>query len=379
MPERTISMSVDLAQRPVVPHIGWRARPLFVLALVVGAAACSRGTGLMQDTGVSTTDNRSLAATQAVVGIPLPTPDSGPTTVSIARSGRIWFTLGGANAIGSMNDDGTDYRQYAIPTPDSAPRIIAAGSDGNMWFSEHSGNKIGRITPEGRITEFDLPTPGSQPRAIALGSDGNIWIGLFAVNKIGRITPSGHMTEFEIPTPDSGPRALAAGPDGNVWFSEFRAGRIGRITPEGRITEFDLPRPNSGPGDMTTGADGNIWFIELSGLMDGLRPDGDRVGRITMDGVVTEFAMPAQSASAINIAVGPDRNIWYTRGATLGRVTPQGDITEFPIAAGPARAIGISAGSDRQPPERIVDRLWFTDPVNNRIAYLVFAPGDLRR
>jgi len=180
------------------------------------------------------------------------------------------------------------------------------------------------------------------------------------------------MTEFEIPTPDSGPRALAAGPDGNVWFSEFKASKIGRITPAGAITEFDLPRPNSGPGDITAGADGAMWFVELSGRMDGLMPDGNRVGRITLEGVVTEYAIPSKGGSPINIAVGPDRNVWYTKGAALGRVTPAGLITEFPIADGPARAVGLSAGSDRQAPARLTNRLWFTDPLNNRIAYLSF-------
>jgi virginiamycin B lyase len=106
--------------------------------------------------------------------------------------------------------------------------------------------------------------------------------------------------------------------------------------------------------------------------MDGLSPDGNRVGRITLSGEVTEYPIPGEGGSPINIAVGPDKNIWYTRGAALGRVTADGAIVEFPVADGPARTVGLSAGSDRQPPGRLVDRLWFTDPVNNRIAYLEF-------
>jgi virginiamycin B lyase len=180
------------------------------------------------------------------------------------------------------------------------------------------------------------------------------------------------ITEFAIPTPDSGPRALAAGADGNIWFSEFRTGKIGRITPAGAITEFALPRANSGPGDITAGPDGAMWFLELSGTMDGMQPDGNRVGRISMSGEITEYQIPSAGNSPINIAVGPDRNVWYTKDAALGRVTMSGEITEFPIAEGTARAVGITAGSDRQPPLRLTDRLWFTDPMNNRIAYLLF-------
>jgi streptogramin lyase len=303
--------------------------------------------------------------------IALPSPGSGPTTIAIALDGRIWFTESAGNRIGRVDPDGSELTEFALPHPNSSPRIIARGADGNMWFSEHTGNRIGRITPEGQISEFDIPTPASQPRAIALGADGNIWFGMFAAGKIGRITPAGDISEFVPPTADSGPRALAAGADGNIWFSEYRGNRIGRITPAGRITEFALPRPNSGPGDITAGADGALWFVELSGGMDGRVTDGNRVGRITTKGAITEFVMPTQAASPINIAVGPDRNIWYTRGTTLGRVTPDGEVTELPIGT-PARSVGLSAGSDRQPPQRLINRLWFADGAQNQISYLTF-------
>jgi virginiamycin B lyase len=304
---------------------------------------------------------------------PLPHERSGPTTVVIAADGRIWFTEGSGNRIGSMNPDGSGLMEFPLPHPDSSPRILARGADGNLWFSEHSGNRMARITQNGVITEWDIPTPNSQPRAIALGSDGNIWFGMFAAGKVGRITPRGIITEFTLPTPDGGPRALAAGADGNIWFSEYKTDRIGRITPKGVITEFPLPRPNSGPGDITMGPDGALWFVELSGGMDGVRTDGNRVGRITYEGKVSEFPMPAASASAINITVGPDRNLWYTRGAGLGRVTPAGVVSEFPAGAD-TRGAGLSAGSDREPPTRLVNRLWFADGGANHISYLQFAP-----
>jgi virginiamycin B lyase len=210
------------------------------------------------------------------------------------------------------------------------------------------------------------------PRAIALGSDGNIWFGEFGGGKIGRITPQGVITEFPIPTPDSGPRALAAGPDGNIWFSEFNASKIGRITPRGEITEFTLPRPNSGPGDITAGADGHMWFVELAGTMDGRKPDGNRVGRITMKGEMTEFPIPSQTGSPINVAVGPDRNVWFTKGGIVGRVMPDGTITEFPLPASSGGGTGLTAGSDRQPPNRLSNRLWVAASGGNKLVSLSF-------
>jgi virginiamycin B lyase len=339
------------------------------------------GAGIAAAAAATPDQQRWLAAhesglmTDAVVHFfPLPHERSGPTTVVVAVDGRIWFTEGSGNRIGSMNPDGTGLMEYPLPHPDSAPRILARGADGTLWFSEHSGNRMARITQNGVISEWDLPTPNSQPRAIALGADGNIWFGMFAAGKIGRITPSGQISEFTPPTTDSGPRALAAGADGNIWFSEYKTDRIGRITPKGEIREFALPRPNSGPGDITMGPDGALWFVELSGGIDGVHTDGNRVGRITYDGKVTEYPLPAGPGSPINIAVGPDRNLWYTRGGTLGRVTPAGLITEYSAGAD-ARAAGLSAGSDREPPARLVNRLWLADGGGNRISYLQFTPA----
>ena len=356
-------------------QIGWRRRP-------DSAAAVMAVTLLWAHVAMPATPDpdqqRWLAAKETGLTTdgqahfyPLPHERSGPTTVVIAVDGRVWFTESAGNRIGSMNPDGSDLAEFPLPHPDSAPRIMARGADGNLWFSEHTGNRIARITQNGVITEWDIQTPNSQPRAIALGKDGNIWFGMFATSKIGRITPTGVITEYPLPTADSGPRALTAAADGNIWFSEYKAGRIGRITPQGVITEYPLPRPNSGPGDITMGADGALWFVELSGGMDGVRTDGNRVGRITYDGVVTEYPIPAGTASPINIAVGPDNNIWYTRGASVGRVTPQGAITELSVGAD-TRGAGLSAGSDREPPTRLINRLWIADGGANRLTYLQF-------
>ena len=60
--------------------------------------------------------------------------------------------------------------------------------------------------------------------------------------------------------------------------------RIGRITPAGVVTEFSAGiTAGSGPYGIAAGPDGNLWFTEF---------DGDRIGRITPAGVVTEFGAP---------------------------------------------------------------------------------------
>lgn len=343
-------------------------------ALLAGACVLVAGMAIAAEQRWLDVNEATLATDGRVHGVPLPNPGSGITTLAVAPDGNVWFTQSSGDRIGRFDPVTGTVKEHALPHAGSSPRIIALGADGNLWFSEHTGNRISRITPQGQITGFEIPTPRSQPRAIALGADGNIWFGEFAGGRIGRVTPAGVITEFVVPTPDSGPRALAAGPDGNIWFSEFRAGKIGRITPQGVITEFALPRASSGPGDITAGADGAMWFVQLTGNMDGLQVEGGRIGRITMDGKITEFEMPTKSPSPINIAVGPDRNIWYTQGSKVVRVSREGVITEFELGAG-SRGAGLTAGSDRQPPARLVNRLYVADGGGNRIAWLEFGAG----
>ena len=67
---------------------------------------------------------------------------------------------------------------------------------------------------------------------------------------------------------------IAAGADGNVWFTEGVGNKIGRITPTGTITEFTIPTASSGPLGIAAGADGNVWFTENSGNKVGLVGDG---------------------------------------------------------------------------------------------------------
>ena len=90
------------------------------------------------------------------------------------------------------------------------------------------------------------------------------------------------------------------------------------------------------------------------GLLAKFSPDGNRVGKITMDGAITEYPIPSTSGSPINIAVGPDRNVWFTKAGKLGRVTRDlgiaGNLTSGVDRAGhavrAAECAEISAGAD---------------------------------
>src|SRR5262249_21358194 len=113
------------------------------------------------------------------------------------------------------------------------------------------------------------------------------------------------------------PGSITAGPDGNVWFTEGSAANLGRITPDGVITEFPIPTI---AGSLAVGPDGNLWFTVCCA----------KVVRMTTSGIVTEVAVPHPASS---IASGRDGNLWFTEPDVqkVGRMTTAGVVTEFAV------------------------------------------------
>ncbi len=161
----------------------------------------------------------------------------------------------------------------------------------------------------------------------------------------------GDVTEWTLPTSGAAPQGIARGPDGALWFTERGSDRIGRITTDGVVSEFALP-DGSGPTSIAAGPDGAMWFTEQP---------ADRIGRISMDGTVTEHAVTPGSGP-FGIAAGPDGAMWFTEQTAnrIGRISMDGAVTEFPITtrlgSGPT---GIAAGPD--------GAMWFTERAASRI------------
>ena len=168
-------------------------------------------------------------------------------------------------------------------------------------------DRIGRITPAGVVTEFPSGSPTAARPGHRRGARRRPLVHRGRGNRIGRITPTG--TSPSSP-PASPARAIPAcitagpgrqplvhrdrrqpdradhhgrrghrvlvpasasqrardrsrpGPDGNLWFTESLGNRIGRITTAGVMTEFPRHRPGSRPSGIVAGPDGNLWFTE---------------------------------------------------------------------------------------------------------------------
>ncbi len=298
------------------------------------------------------------------------TVESLPSKITVGLEGDLWFTERNNNSKGSKVARMTPTGEVTeFPVREfSEPQGITLGPEGDLWFAEVNNpecgvggcpSRVGRINPTTHeVAEFSTGiTEGSQPWEITLGPDGNLWFSertgpVGFAGQMARINPTTHVvTEFKAGiTGDTEPAGVTAGPDGNVWFTEEAGNRIGRITPSGTITEFPIPTANSQPVQIVTGADGNLWFAEQDSL---------KIGRITPTGTITEFPLPSPDNEPRAITAGPDGNIWFAMdNGDIGRITPTGVVTT--CTTGISGDIeGLTAGPD--------ESMWFAEYYEGRI------------
>jgi streptogramin lyase len=155
----------------------------------------------------------------------------------------------------------------------------------------------------------------------------------------------------------SQPVEAAVGEDSDLWFTEFGANKIGRISLDGMLTECQIPTPSAHPFAITKGPDGNMWFTEGNPEKPAL--SGNHIGVITPAGDIREYKIPTSDSAAVGITSGPDGNLWFTEynAGRIGRVTVKGKVTEFSLPHG-GQPDQITAGPGG---------LWFTEFSGNRI------------
>ncbi len=159
-----------------------------------------------------------------------------------------------------------------------------------------------------------------------------------AVTELGEIevyAATGDIVQFSDGiTSGSTPGDIIAGPDGNLWFLEESGNKIGKITPEGRVTEYPLPSQIRFPTRITVGSDGNAWFTGIG--KTGSR-DTAAIGRVVIGGssegqIAVTLASTMSGVNLGGITGGPDGNIWFTADFSrnsanrdqIGRLVPDG-------------------------------------------------------
>ena len=289
-----------------------------------------------------------------------------PGAVAAGTDGGVWFVdEAKPGAIGRIATSGSVARYTTGLTRDATFGALTAGP-GGMWFTETSKNKIGRVSTSGTITEF-AGSSHDKPVGITAGADGALWYTAQGKNgAIVRMTSAGKTTEFTAGlTTSSLPQDIVAGPDNALWFTEPASGRIGRITLQGTITEYPVALAGGTLSDIAAGPDGALWFT-----VKGTAP---AIGRITtsgaMDTALITSGLPLNSAPQ-DITAGPDDALYFTdAGANaVGRLLP-GTTTITMASAGLTAAAspdGLAAGAD--------GAIWFAEHAAAGIARLTVAP-----
>ena len=346
----------------------------------------SGGNGYVPHPGPTSSNGPSMVA-QHPIPWPAATTPPRPTGIVTTADGNLWFLEPVRNRVAVMTTAGA-VTEYDIPTKNSQPTGITVGPDGAVWFAESYVYKIGRITANGAITEFPTPVDRGDipvnapagPTDITTGPDGALWFTNTYGAEIDRMTTTGVTTVFQLPDPlNDRPVRLTFGPDGNIWFT--LAYDVGKMKPDGTgFARYPVP-PYLGlrqrPGGIIAGPDGKMWFTESGGANwsnGDAGSAGGGIGRITLDGVITDWQTPTPGSGPIGLVAGPDGNIWFAEYAAyfhapskVGRITPAGAIQEFWVAGGPygSGPWGMTVGHD--------GALWITEAAGGKIARLELA------
>ena len=207
---------------------------------------------------------------------------------------------------------------------------------------------VGRIGSDGQVREFRVRN-GSGFQSLAFGAGGYLWLtketeGHDAIQRISR---DDTVKAFPLPQGYSGLAYITRGTDGAMWFTEYSGNRIGRITSTGKITEYPLgvrapgeAQPVPPVGEIAAGAHRYLWFGTFSGI-----------GRLSpSSGKVTRFD---RGEGPERLAAGPDGSIWFAEYNKIGRITPNGRFTKMMRLPREVETVrGLAVGADGS--------VWFT-------------------
>src|SRR5690554_941720 len=110
--------------------------------------------------------------------------------------------------------------------------------------------------------------------------------------------------EFKVTTKDSSPYSIVLGEDQSFWFTQNKGNKIGKISRDGSISEFTVPAKNAGLSIITIG-ENELWFTEMA---------MDKVAKIGYNGNIEEFRIPNKNCGVYGIAYNHiDKSIWFTQ------------------------------------------------------------------
>ena len=258
----------------------------------------------------------------------VPTRGAEPNSLAVAADGSVWFSEPVTEKIGHLTPAGT-FSEYPL-AKDSNPVAVLLSQDGRtLWVAERGLGLLARLdTTTGKITT--LPVPGGPMAfvdALALNADGGIWFGLQYSTMLGVVSAKGAVSLVS-GTHDSYYDLLRTALEGGVWVAgQFLKNRIDRATGAVKLDRYYLPTSYATADDIVEDHRGSAWLTE---------GEASQVAHLDMvSRKVTEYPVPTAQSEPTGICVDGKGEIWFTErtGNALARVSPDGKIQEFPLPA----------------------------------------------
>jgi streptogramin lyase len=263
-----------------------------------------------------------------------------------------------------------DVTVYPIPTSDSGPTSLISGPGGNLYFGESNVFKIGEITPAAPtvVTEFPLPRPsasagdGNDGPELLASSGGQIWAVTDDFETLYAMTPTGSLS-VPLHWDGSDATGISADDAGGVWIFDKNGSVNGQPTALQRV---DPPPPNYPLQTVPTDAinqtfsplalspDGNTeWYAEdTPGQVDLVSLDADTGQQVRLPVPIYD-----QTYQITSIAFSNNGTLWFAEHAPFN--------LSFPVGG----AIG------ELPPGSSTPKLVYTVPDTVNVAPASLAPG----
>ncbi|HTA37620.1 MAG TPA: hypothetical protein VK760_01020, partial [Candidatus Acidoferrales bacterium] len=253
------------------------------------------GNGNPQGNQLSANQNLAFAVAAGVANVVRVTLGGIPASVELVPGNP--SSLTGTTGLGySLSKCGSD-RVSVVGLDADGNAILGPGQPAAALRSDSASLTVSNTSPATQ-NSFTItrpsppPLPGATVHLTAtvtpIASSGGSPVSSNAIAMTFNHDICGVFTHFPVTTANSHPYGIAAGPDGNIWFTESAGNKIGKMTTVGAVTEYPVPTGASGLTNIVAGPDsGPMWFVESS---------ASKVGKITGNGTISEFPTVASNA-----------------------------------------------------------------------------------
>ncbi len=194
---------------------------------------------------------------------------------------------------------------------------------------------------------------------------GDVWLTEPIAPKIAVYSSSGTFVEYPVPSGKSPRHITYTGlpSSGAPLFITELPDTIGRVALNGTITETTVPTPNAGLGGIWwDGANFRLWFAESAG----------KLGTADLGGTITEYPVGIAGSTPVAVAQNPlAGGIWFTDPGknAIGWMKPDHSVVEYPIPTANAGPSAIVASD--------TSNTWFAEDNASKIGHVDNATGAI--